>query len=138
MYSPEFCTLPISQTAPEAFQVVKRLKAAGTTHVTVLHVQDERTMRHRSAAQIATFDREDVNGCKSYAILAVFGLPAVPLLGEAFRFATLRAAYGTEASLIVLGSQGKSAVQEVLAGSTFENVVRLSRQAVLVACPQEK
>ena len=42
-----------SDCANEAFQVVKRLKAAGTTQVTVLHVQDERTMRHRPAEQIA-------------------------------------------------------------------------------------
>jgi hypothetical protein len=35
-------------------------------------------------------------------------------------------------SLIALGSHGRGAVQEMLAGSTFENVARLSRQPVLV------
>jgi len=33
---------------------------------------------------------------------------------------------------IALGSHGRGAVQEMLAGSTFENVARLSHQPVLV------
>jgi nucleotide-binding universal stress UspA family protein len=49
---------------------------------------------------------------------------------------TLALADETNASLIVLGSHGRSAVQEMLAGSTFENVARLSRQPVLVVRPQ--
>jgi nucleotide-binding universal stress UspA family protein len=49
---------------------------------------------------------------------------------------TLALAYETNASLIVLGSHGRSAVLEMLAGSTFENVARISRQLVLVVCPQ--
>ena len=35
-------------------------------------------------------------------------------------------------SLTVLGSHGRSAVQGVLGGSTFENVLRASRRPVLV------
>jgi nucleotide-binding universal stress UspA family protein len=129
-----------SDCATEAFQVVKRLKAAGTTHVTVLHVQDERTMRHRPAEQIAAFDREDTERLQKLCnALQLFGLPAEPMLRHGIPFReTLRTADEIGASLIVLGTRGRSAVQELLAGSTFENVVRLSRQAVLVICPQKK
>jgi len=49
---------------------------------------------------------------------------------------TLALADEMDVSLIVLGSHGRSAVREMLAGSTFENVARLSRQAVLVVRPQ--
>ena len=129
-----------SDCATEAFQVVKRLKAAGTTHVTVLHVQDERTMRHRPAEQIAAFDREDTERLQKLCnALQLFGLPAEPMLRHGIPFReTLRTADEIGASLIVLGTRGRSAVQELSAGSTFENVVRLSRQAVLVICPQEE
>jgi len=123
-----------SECAEAAFQVVKRLKSAGTKRVTILHVQDERNMRQRPAEQIAEFDRHDTERleklCKS---LMMFGLQAQPLLRHGIPFReTLRVADEIGAGLIVLGSHGKSAVQEMLAGSTLENVVRLSRQAVLV------
>lgn len=129
-----------SDCASEAFQIVKRLKAAGTTHVTVLHVQDERNMRHRSAEQLAQFEREDTERLQKLCnSLCMFGLQAEPMLRHGIPFQeTLRAADEIDANLIVLGSQGKSAVQEVLAGSTFENVVRLSRRAVLVIRPKSQ
>jgi len=127
-----------SNPAETAFRVVKRLKAAGTAKVTVVHVQDERNMKQRSAEQIAEFDRHDEERLETMChALRMFGLQAEPLLRHGIPFReTLRAAEETGAGLIVLGSHGKSAVREMLAGSTFENVVRLSRQAVLVIRPQ--
>lgn len=41
-----------------------------------------------------------------------------------------------DVSLIALGSLEYSAVREMLAGSTLENVARLSCRAVLVVRPQ--
>ena len=128
-----------SECADAAFQVVKRLKSSGTNQVTVLHVQDERNMRNRTDEQLAEFDRQDQERleklCKS---LSMFGLQAQPLLRHGIPFrATLRTVEETKVGLIVLGSHGQSAVQEMLAGSTLENVVRLSRQAVLVIRPKE-
>lgn len=129
-----------SECADAAFQVVKRLKSSGTKQVTVLHVQDERSLRHRSVEQLADFTRHDQDRleklCKS---LSMFGLQAKPLLRRGIPFReTLRVVEETQAGLIILGSHGQSAVQEMLAGSTLENVVRLSRQAVLVVRPQQK
>ncbi len=132
-----------SECADAAFQVVKRLKSAGTEQVTVLHVQDERNMRWRSPEQIAEFDRLDRERleklCKA---LYMFGLQAQPILRHGIPFReTLKVAEEVGAGLIVLGARGRSAVQEVLAGSTLENVIRLSRQAVLVvraACDETR
>lgn len=128
-----------SDCADAAFQVVKRLKSAGTKQVTVLHVQDERNMRQRSAEQVAEFDRHDQERlerlCKD---LMMFGLQAQPMLRHGIPFReTLKATDEVGAGLIVLGSHGKSAVREMLAGSTLENVIRLSRQAVLVVRSKE-
>lgn len=123
-----------SDYADAAFQVVKRLKAVGAQEVVVLHVQDERVMKQRSAEQVAAFDRHDTERLEALCkTLRMFGLNAKPLLRHGIPFReTLSVADEIEASLIVLGSHGRSAVREMLAGSTFENVVRLSRQPVLV------
>ncbi|MBI2759121.1 MAG: universal stress protein [Chloroflexi bacterium] len=127
-----------SDPADAAFRVVKRLKAAGAREVIVLHVQDERVMQSRSPEQLAEFDRHDTEHlealCKS---LVMFGMQARPVLRHGIPFKeTLSVADEMDVSLIVLGSQGRSAVREMLAGSTFENVARLSRQPVLVVRPQ--
>lgn len=129
-----------SECADAAFQVVKRLKSSGTKQVTILHVQDERNMRQRPAEQLAEFDRHDQERlaalCKS---LSMFGLEAQPMLRHGIPFReTLKAAEEIGAGLIVLGSHGRSAVREMLAGSTLENVIRLSRQAVLVVRQEVK
>ena len=128
-----------SECAETAFQVVKRLKSAGTKQVSVLHVQDQRNMRQRPAEQLAGFDRHDQERlerlCKD---LMMFGLQAQPMLRHGIPFReTLRVAEEVQAGLIVMGSHGMSAIQEMLAGSTLENVARLSRQAVLVVRPKE-
>lgn len=124
-----------SDCADAAFQVVKRLKAAGTREVTLLHVQDDRVMKNRPPEQLAEFDRHDTERLEALCkALRLFGVQATPALRHGIPFhETLKLAgeIGPEC-LIVLGSHGRSAISEMLAGSTFENVVRLSRHPVLV------
>jgi len=123
-----------SACADEAFQVVKRLKAAGTQEVTLLHVQDERAMAHRTQEQLAGFDREDTARLEKLArALILFGLLPNVLIRHGLPFQeTLKVAEEQDVGLIVLGSYGRSAIREALTGSTFENVARLSRRPVLV------
>ena len=124
-----------SDCANDAFQIVKRLKAAGTQQVTLLHVQDERVMKKRPPEQLAEFDRHDTQRLEALCkTLRLFGMQATPVLrhGIPFRETLKVAGEIGPACLIVLGSHGRSAVREMLAGSTFENVVRLSRHPVLV------
>ena len=130
-----------SDCADAAFQIAKRLKSAGTEEVIVLHVQDERAMRHRPTEQIAEFDRQDAERLEALCrALRLYGLQARAVLRHGIPFReTLKVADEVDPCLIVLGSHGRSAVQEMLSGSTFENVVRLSRHPVLVVQrPQEK
>lgn len=129
-----------SEPAEAAFLVVKSLKEDSAQEVIVLHVQDERVMKQRSSEQLAEFDRHDTERlvilCKA---LSLFGLQANSMLQHGISFReTLKVADEIDASLIVLGSHGRSAVREMLAGSTFENVVRLSRQPVLVIHPPRR
>jgi len=123
-----------SECADEAFQIVKRLKAAGTQEVTLLHVQDERAMEQRTPEQLAQFNREDTAGLEKLArALILFGLNAHILVRQGIPFQeALKVAEEEDIGLIVLGSHGRSAIREVFTGSTFENVARLSRRPVLV------
>lgn len=123
-----------SECADAAFQVVKRLKTAGAKEVIVLHVQDDRVMKLRPRAQLAEFDRHDAERLEALCkTLSLFGLDAKPVLRHGIPFKeALAVADEMDVSLIALGSRGHSAVREMLAGSTFENVARLSRQPVLV------
>ncbi|MBC6936764.1 MAG: universal stress protein [Chloroflexi bacterium] len=122
-----------SDCANAAFQLIKRLKNAGTKEVVLLHVQDERVMRQRSAEQLADFDREDTERLeKLYRALRLFGFEARFMLRHGHPVAeTLKAADEVNPSLIVLGSRGRSAFREMLSGSTFENIMRLSHHPVL-------
>ncbi len=126
-----------SECADAAFQVVKRLRAAGTKEAIVLHVQDERVMKLRPREQLAEFDRQDAERLEALCrALRMFGLQATSVLRHGIPFKeALAVADEMKVSLIVLGSHGRSAVREMLAGSTFENVARLSRQPVLVVRP---
>jgi nucleotide-binding universal stress UspA family protein len=123
-----------SDCANAAFQIVKRLKSAGTQEVILLHVQDERAMRNRPAQQLAAFDAEDTRRLEQMRRdLVLRGLKAKIELRHGIPFReTLQVAEEENINLIVLGSHGRSAVQEMLAGSTFENVARASRRPVLV------
>lgn len=127
-----------SECANAAFQIIKRLKAAGTREVIVLHVQDDRVMKLRPREQLAEFDRHDAERLEALCkMLSMFGLDAKPVLRHGIPFKeALAVADEMDVSLIALGSHGHSAVREMLAGSTFENVARLSRQPVLVVRPQ--
>ncbi|MGB9723727.1 MAG: universal stress protein [Chloroflexia bacterium] len=124
-----------SDCANEAFHLVKRLAAAGTQEVILVHVQDERTMRHRPPEQLAEFDRVDSERLdRMRRALLLHGIPQVKVLlrhGHPV-MEVLRVAEEESVCLIVLGSRGSSPVAEILAGSTFENVIRQSRWPVLV------
>lgn len=123
-----------SDCADAAFDVVKRLKEAGTEEVILLHVQDERAMRHRPPEQLVAFDQEDAGRLEQMRrLLALKGLSSRALLRHGIPFVeTLKAAEEQAASLIVMGVRGRSAVAEAVAGSTSENVVRRSQRPVLV------
>lgn len=134
MFSRVLHPTDFSECADAAFQIVKCLRSTDTQEVFLLHVQDERAMRHRSPEQIIAFDNEDIERLEKLCrALRMFGLQARFLLrhGHPVR-ETLRVAEEENISLIVLGSYGRSAFREIVTGSTFENVLRLSRRPVLV------
>jgi nucleotide-binding universal stress UspA family protein len=123
-----------SECAAAAFQVVKRLKATGTKQVLLIHVQDTRVMKKRSAEQLATFDQHDRQRLEAMRkTLSLYGLAVETRLMHGLpRREIIRAADDLNATLIVLGAQGINAMRELISGSTFESVIRYSRIPVLV------
>lgn len=122
-----------SDCANAAFNLVKRLRAAGTEEVLLLHVQDKRVMRRRPPEQLEQFDREDLALLNRMASdLALYHLPSRVMLGHGLpHVETLRLAEEEDISLIVLSVCGRNVMNDLLVGSTFEKIVRLSRRPVL-------
>lgn len=123
-----------SECAAAAFQVVKRLKTVGTQQVLLIHVQDTRVMKKRSAEQLAAFDQHDVQRLQAMRkTLTLYGFAVETRLMHGLpQSEILRAADEFNASLIVLGARGISAMREIVSGSIFEFVIRHSRTPVLV------
>lgn len=112
-----------SDCAGAAFNVVKRLKAAGTEEVILLQVEGERATQHQPTEIIERMRRD----------LALYGLPAKTAVRRGVPSReVLKVADEEDASLIVLGLHGRSAAQEMLARGTFEQIARQSRKPVLV------
>jgi nucleotide-binding universal stress UspA family protein len=123
-----------STFADEAYAVIEKLRAVGTQEVVLLHVQDERVMKHRTPEQLADFDRKDRDRLEERCQhLSSLGFKARMILRHGNPVQeTLQVADETKVGLIVMGSQGRSAIQELMTGSTLESVVRLAKQPVLM------
>lgn len=129
-----------SAFADDAYGLVETLREAGTREVVLLHVQDERVLKHRTSEQLAGFNREDRNRLEERCQhLAALGFKARWILRQGNPVqASLRVANEVSAGLIVMGSQGRSAIQELMTGSTLEGVVRLAQQPVLIVRAQNE
>lgn len=123
-----------STCADQALDLLDRLASERMEEALILHVQDERAMKHRPPEQIAEFDRIDqerlAERCQK---IQRKGVRVRTMIRRGIPFQeTLKAAEDEKVTLIILGSQGRSAVQELITGSTLENVARLSRLPVLI------
>jgi len=129
-----------SAAADEAYQIVERMREAGTREVILLHVQDERVLKHRAQEQLVAFDQEDRTRLEERCQhLKELGFKAHWLIRQGNPAQeTTQTADEIQAGLIVIGSQGRSAIRELMTGSTLESVVRLAKQPVLVVRSQKQ
>lgn len=129
-----------SVSADGAYQIVETLRAAGTREVILLHVQDERILKHRTLEQLAAFDQEDrIRLEERCHHLADLGFKAHWLIRRGNPAQqTIQVADEIKAGLLILGSQGRSAIKELMTGSTLESVVRLAKQPVLIVRSQKQ
>jgi len=130
-----------SDVAMKALSYVKQLKDAGAKEVTVLHVIDERSLVgtvHDVFIDFMAIENElrkiaDEEGNKIVAQLREKGLNAKFKIEKGIPFLEiLKVAREEDVSLTVIGSHGKSNVEEMLLGSVSEAVIRKAVRPVLV------
>jgi len=129
-----------SDCAEKAIGYIKKLKEAGAEEVIVINVLDERSTAYGIDAGVKfllELEKEmkgGVEGVKKRFEKAGFKAKALVRRGIPAR-EIVKAAEDENASIIVMGSAGKSMLGEILLGSTSENVVRSSKKPVLVIKP---
>ena len=133
-----------SDVSKKALDYIKQLKEAGTKEVVVMHIIDtreiesiahygevpmnlekglEEKMEQRIKQEITAIEAELRESGFDVKVRIERGIP--------FR-EILRVEEEEEASVVVIGSHGKSCVEEMLLGSVSEKVVRKSKRPVLV------
>ena len=122
-----------SDSAKEAFGVVKRLRSAGAQEAILLHVQDTRTFsphhQHPPGDDQADLQRLAEMGRE----LEFLGYRVKVLLRKGVPLEEIdRVARDEDVSLIALGSKGRNALEDALLGSVSEDVVSRHARPVLV------
>jgi len=130
-----------SDVATKAVSYIEQLKEAGAKEVTILHVLDKKYLyetAHEVFVDFAAIENSQrkivTEECNEIvARLRGKGLDVKVRIEKGIPFQEiLRVANEENASLIVIGSHGKSNVQEMLIGSVSEAVIRHAVQPVLV------
>ena len=132
-----------SDVSKKALEFVKRLKGAGAREVILLHVIDKRTIESMATSMYVTGDAFKIeNDMMEYAKtemvamereLKQIGFSVKVLIEKEIPFREiLRVEKQEKASIIVIGSHGKSNIEEMLLGSVSEMVVRKAEKPVLV------
>lgn len=129
-----------SDVSARALEYIKKLKDAGTREVVVLHVVDSRALKSLFYDTKRSLDAEtelyrkvddDMEPVRSELEKAGFMVKVRIETAVPFQ-EILRIEEEEKPSLIVMGSHGKSNVQEMLLGSVSEKVVRKAASPVLV------
>jgi len=130
-----------SDVSMKAVNYVKQLKDAGAKEVTVLHVIDERMLVVPdvfSGIDFMAIENElrriaDEECNKIVEQFRERGLKAKFSVEKGIPFREiLKVAQKEDVSLIVIGSHGKSNIEEMLLGSVSEKVIRKAVRPVLV------
>jgi nucleotide-binding universal stress UspA family protein len=123
-----------SDVAERAYGYVAQL-AANADQITLLHVQDVRRAMREQREHISEYDRLDLarlermradlkaRGAREVEARIEHGEPGEKIIEVALE---------SEASLIVMGSQGRGYLSEVMLGSASRHVTRNARRTVLL------
>lgn len=131
-----------SEVSKKALDVIKQLKACGTQQVIILHVIDLRDARNfaRHSREL-NFDqivqrmeenaKEEMKDIEKE--LKESGFDVQAKISKGIPLTDILSTEELEnVSLIILGSHGKSCVEEMFLGSVSEKVIRKSKKPILV------
>lgn len=135
---PESVLFPtdFSQNASAAFEYVKKLAASGTRKIKLAHVQDMVKLEKCSREEIEKYDRIDairldemkkailaMDGSIDVSIVMCHGKPSIEIL---------KVSDAMQPNLIVMGTQGRGFVNEILLGSVSHAVTRKAKSSILL------
>ena len=131
-----------SDVAVKALEYVKRLKASGAKEVIVLHVNDERgnesVVRILGGSQFNKLNEKKteeterkLKGIEKELVEAGLNVRLRNETGMPVR-EILRVEDEEKVSVTVIGSHGRSNLEEIFLGSVSEKVIRKSKQPVFV------
>jgi nucleotide-binding universal stress UspA family protein len=131
-----------SDVAAKALQYVKQLRAAGGREVVILHVIDQSNLEllssYSTIQDYITIEKEiEKRSSEEIGLISnelrQLGFTVTERIEKGIPLrAVLKVADEENPSVIVVGSHGKSNLEEILLGSVSEKVVRKSRHPVLV------
>ncbi|QSX07537.1 universal stress protein [Alkalibacter rhizosphaerae] len=124
-----------SKNANVAFERLMDMVSDGITRITLMHVQNKSRMKPEMVARLEEFNKQDQEkldllrqqlldkGAKDVEILIKFGEPSEEIL---------LVAESIQPQLIVMGSQGRGFVREMLLGSVSRRITRSANTSVLL------
>jgi len=123
-----------SAYSTSVLQLITRLEKAGIEEVVVVHIQDTRKLFPHLKHRMEEFNRIDSERlAKIRDRLEAFGCKVTTILKAGVPFVEInKIAEMEDVSLIMLSSQGKSAVKEALMGSVSESVARDHIRPVMI------
>jgi len=123
-----------SESSTSVLGVMENLKTAGTEEIVITHIQDTRKLFPHLQHRMEEFNRMDSERlAKIKDRLEACGYKVRNILKEGVPFVEInKIAEEEDASLIMLSSQGKSAVKEALMGSVSESVARDHIRPVMI------
>ena len=118
----------------KALEYVKKFGEAGAKEAVIMHVRDARMYAPEIMKKLPKHEQIDIQTLNSIEReLGATGIKAKTLLVDGIPFVEInKAAEKENASLIVMGSHGRSMVEEMLVGSVCGKIVRRTKISVLV------
>lgn len=124
-----------SETAKQAYTIIKDLSVSGAMKITLMHVQDQAKIEPHLLDRLDEFNeidqarldalKEDLHEISDVQVdtLLSYGNPAKEIL---------TAIKDRQVQLAVMGSQGRGYIKELFLGSVSHNIVRMSEASVLL------
>ena len=144
MFEKILCPTDFSDVSRKALDFIRQLKAFGVKEVVILHVIDEREIQSILSHGEGGLDYEEkLEEALQENAREQIKMIETPLKESGFKVKVriekgipfreiLRVEGEEDVSITVVGSHGKSCVEEMLLGSVSEKVVRKSSKPVLV------
>jgi len=141
MFKRILCPTDFSDVSKKALDYIKQLKESGSETIILLHVIDERQIQaiesfvsehsEKLTREIIQSNRQEMEDIENELAQAGFKVKSRLEKGNPLR-EILRVEEEEDISLIVVGSHGKTNLEEIFLGSVSEKVARRCKKPILI------